>query len=302
MKLYKTSGGGTPFWIFDNCGDAVTSVSFNGPANVLAASSWGAFDNTAPDLYVFKTWEGNIPIFTINTAGSFFDEKISFDGSTLVTSGKAVHARTFGSGGLAYNISVDTSDTNVPVELTSFTANANDGNVVLNWQTATETNNKGFEVQRNSGDGYEGISFVQGNGTSTKMHSYSYVDKSVASGKYAYRLKQMDFDGKSVFSNELSVNVDIPKVFSLEQNYPNPFNPSTQINFNLPVDSKVSLRVFNILGQKVSTLLNGDFTSGEHNIAFDASHLSSGIYLYKLEAIGINGSSFTSIKKMILTR
>ena len=190
----------------------------------------------------------------------------------------------------------------VPVELTSFRADANNGTVVLNWQTATETNNQGFEIQRNSGNGYQVISFVQGNGTSTQIHNYSYVDKSVASGNYTYRLRQVDFDGKSNYSNEVEVNVNLPKVYSLAQNYPNPFNPSTKIDFNLAVDSKVTLKVFNILGQEVTTLLNGSMTAGSHNVTFDASRLTSGVYLYKIEAKGSDGSSFTSIKKMILTK
>ena len=189
-----------------------------------------------------------------------------------------------------------------PVELTSFRADVNNGTVVLNWQTATETNNQGFEVQRNSGNGYQVLGFVQGNGTSTKTHSYSYMDKSIASGNYTYRLRQVDFDGKSNYSNEVEVNVNLPKVYSLAQNYPNPFNPSTKIDFNLAVDSKVTLKVFDILGQEVTTLLNGSITAGSHNVTFDASHLTSGVYLYKIEAKGIDGSSFTSIKKMILTK
>jgi len=190
----------------------------------------------------------------------------------------------------------------IPVELTSFRADVNDGSVVLNWSTATETNNKGFEVQRNSGNGYQVVGFVQGNGTTTEVHNYSFVDKSVASGNYTYRLRQIDFNGKSNYSQEIGVNVDIPKVYSLGQNYPNPFNPSTKIDFNLAADSKVTLKVFNILGQEVTTLLNGNMAAGTHNVTFDASRLSSGVYLYKIEAKGVDGNNFTSIKKMILTK
>ncbi len=302
VKYYKTSGGGTPAWIYTNCGDEVTSVSFNGPGNVLAAASWGALNNSTPDLYVFKTWEGNAPIFTINTGGSFFDSKISLDGSTLLASGKAVHARTFGNGGLAYNISVDTSDTNIPVELSSFTASTSNGNVVLNWTTATETNNKGFEVQRSNGGEYQTIAFVQGNGTSTQQHSYTYSDQKVENGNYSYRLRQVDFDGTSEYSQVVEVSVSNPVEFNLAQNYPNPFNPSTKINYSLKVDSKVTLKVFDILGQEVVTLLNENIAAGAHNVTFDASKLNSGVYLYKIEANGVDGSSFTSVKKMILTK
>lgn len=302
VKLYRTDGGGTPKWIFNNCGDAVSAVSFNGDANVLAASSWGALDNSTPDLYIFKTWEGNTPIFTVNTAGSFFDTKISLNGTSLLTSGKAVHARTFGSGGLLYNISVDTSDTNIPVELTSFNAVANNGNVNLSWSTATETNNKGFEIERNSGNEFETITFIQGNGTSTQTHNYSFVDRNVAPGNYTYRLRQLDFDGASNYSNKVEVKVDLPGIYSLGQNYPNPFNPATQINFNLAEDSKVTLKIFDVLGREVTTLLNGSMPAGVHNVSFDATHLNSGVYFYRIDANGANGTRFTAVKKMMLIK
>ena len=190
----------------------------------------------------------------------------------------------------------------VPVELTSFNANVNAGNVVLNWTTATETNNKGFEVQRSNGGEYQTLGFVQGNGTSTQSHTYTYSDNNVNEGQYTYRLRQVDFDGTADYSNTVEVSVEQPKVYSLTQNYPNPFNPTTQINFSLAVDSKVTLKVFDILGQEVATLLNNTITAGAHNITFDASKLNSGVYLYKIEANGVDGSSFTSVKKMILTK
>ena len=190
----------------------------------------------------------------------------------------------------------------IPVELTSFRADAIEGNVTLNWSTATETNNKGFEIQKNSGAGYQVIDFVQGYGTSTQNHNYSFVDKNVTSGNYTYRLKQVDFNGSSNYSNTVEVNVNVPKVYSLQQNYPNPFNPTTRINFNLATDAKVTLRVFNILGQEITTLLNGNMTAGQHIVNFDASHLNSGVYMYKIEANGVDGSRFTSVKKMVLTK
>jgi hypothetical protein len=190
----------------------------------------------------------------------------------------------------------------IPVEFTAFTANTSNGNVVLNWSTATETNNRGFEVQKNSGSGFNTIGYVQGNGTSTQVHNYSFIDKAVTEGNYSYRLRQVDFDGASEFSNVVEVQVVSPKVYALAQNYPNPFNPSTQINFSLAIDSKVSLKVFNILGQEVTTLFTGDMTAGSHFVTFNASNLTSGVYMYKLEAKGLDGSSFSSVKKMVLTK
>ncbi len=189
----------------------------------------------------------------------------------------------------------------IPVELTSFTAKANLNSVSLSWNTATETNNEGFEIQRNSGSGFSTIGFVHGNGTSTQAHSYTFVDQNIAAGQYTYRLKQVDFQGTYSFSSEVSVKVT-PVSYSLAQNYPNPFNPTTMINFNLRVDSKVSLKIFNILGQEVAQLVNNTMVSGNHQINFDASKLNSGVYLYRLEAAGIDGSTFTAVKKMMLTK
>jgi hypothetical protein len=190
----------------------------------------------------------------------------------------------------------------VPVELTSFTATANFGQVNLQWITATETNNQGFEVQRSNGSEFETLAFVEGFGTTTETQVYTYSDKSVEVGVYTYRLKQIDFDGTVNYSNEVEVDVPAPAVFALDQNYPNPFNPSTKISFQLKVDSKVSLKVFDVLGQEVATLVNTNLVAGGHSIDFDASSLHSGVYLYRIEASGNDGSNFVDVKKMILTK
>ena len=190
----------------------------------------------------------------------------------------------------------------IPVELTSFTALADYGVVELQWITATETNNQGFEVQRSAGGEFETIAFVEGHGTTTETQVYTYTDKSVNIGSYSYRLKQIDFSGTFEYSSVVEVDVPAPAVFALDQNYPNPFNPSTMISFRLAVDSKVSLKVFDVLGQEVVTLVNANMAAGGHNVSFDASSLNSGVYLYKIEATGIDGTNFVDVKKMILTK
>ncbi len=190
----------------------------------------------------------------------------------------------------------------IPVELTSFSANVVDGNVHLNWATATETNNKGFEVQRSSGAEFQTIGFVQGHGTTTEQQLYSYIDNNLENGNYNYRLKQVDFNGASEYSQVIEVNIDVPLEFNLKQNYPNPFNPATQINFSLAVDSRVTLKVFDVLGQEVVSLLNENIAAGAHKITFNASNLNSGVYLYRIEANGVDGSNFISVKKMLLTK
>jgi len=190
----------------------------------------------------------------------------------------------------------------IPVELASFTADVNDANVTLNWSTSTETNNMGFEVQRTNSKEFETIGFVPGSGTSTEVHNYSYIDASLESGTYTYRLKQIDYDGTSEYTKTVEAEVIAPDVFALEQNYPNPFNPSTKIKFSLAADSKVTLTVFDILGQEVANLLSGDLAAGSHEVNFNASNVNSGVYFYRIDATTVDGTNFTSVKKMTLTK
>ncbi len=191
----------------------------------------------------------------------------------------------------------------VPVEFTSFSGVANGSDVILNWGTATEKNNMGFEVlRRNESGEFVQIGFIRGNGTSTAPKSYSYIDKNVAPGKHAYRLRQIDFDGTTATTAIVEVDITAPAQFNLSQNFPNPFNPATTINFSLAVDSKVSVKVFNSLGEEVSILTEGNFQAGTHNLSFNASNLTSGVYVYTIEASGIDGTNFRSTKKMILNK
>ncbi len=191
----------------------------------------------------------------------------------------------------------------VPVELSSFSAVVSSSVVNLNWETATETNNSGFDVERSSDNrNFASIGFVEGNGTTSERSAYSFADGNVETGTYYYRLKQIDFDGSFEYSNVIEVDVSLPDNFSLEQNYPNPFNPSTTISFALPVDSRINFRVFNILGQEVYQELNNNLSAGSHTIQFNAAELTSGIYLYTVDAVGVNGNNFSSTKKMILAK
>ena len=190
----------------------------------------------------------------------------------------------------------------VPVELSAFTASASGNNVVLNWSTATEKNNRGFEIERKVGENFIGIGFVNGYGTTTETKEYSYTDSKVSAGVHVYRLKQIDFDGTYEYSNEVEVEIGTPSVFALEQNYPNPFNPSTKISYSLAVDSRVTLKIYDVLGQEVVTLLNSTISAGSHELVFNASDLNSGVYFYTIEANGVDGKNFTSTKKMILTK
>jgi hypothetical protein len=186
----------------------------------------------------------------------------------------------------------------VPVELTSLTAVSNGSNVLLNWSTASELNNAGFNVQRSiAGNEFTTIGFVPGYGTTTEAKTYRFVDANLLGGSYTYRLRQVDFNGTFSYSNEINVDVEALLNFELAQNYPNPFNPSTTINFSIPQSSKVTLKIFNTLGQEVSTLINQDMESGVHKINFDASELNSGVYFYRLDV-----GSFSEVKKLTLIK
>jgi len=185
----------------------------------------------------------------------------------------------------------------VPVELTSFSAISDGDAVTLNWQTATEINNQGFEIQRSNDGEFEKIGFVPGHGTTTEIQSYIFIDENVLRGEYTYRLKQMDYDGTTEYSNIVEIEVAQPIEYSLSQNYPNPFNPSTTIAYSLLKDGLVTLKVYDVLGKEVVTVINEVQTAGTKNIIFDASDLSSGVYYYQL----ISGE-FTSTKKLILMR
>ena len=192
--------------------------------------------------------------------------------------------------------SLDWFDVTVPVELTSFTGNVNNKGVMLNWSTATELNNNGFEIEKSvDGQNFFRIGFVQGHGTSTEIHNYSYLDKVEYSGgkTFYYRLKQIDFNGQYEYSEVLTVKFDVPAEFILNQNYPNPFNPTTKITYAVPQQSLVSIKVYDLTGQEVANLVNETKEAGTYEINFDATNLASGVYIYQMRA-----GSFVSVKKM----
>ena len=186
----------------------------------------------------------------------------------------------------------------VPVELTSFSAAAEGNKVILYWTTASETNNSGFSIERKCiNSEYSEIGFVRGFGTTTEPESYSFTDANVLSGKYTYRLKQIDFDGSYEYSPRVEVEVTAPFEFVLEQNFPNPFNPATTIRYSLPKTSKVQIKIFDVLGSEIGTLINEEKPAGTYELTWKAADLPSGVYFYQIKA-----GEFTGTKKMILLR
>ncbi|MDP4117473.1 MAG: T9SS type A sorting domain-containing protein, partial [Bacteroidota bacterium] len=186
----------------------------------------------------------------------------------------------------------------LPVELNSFSSVVKNNTVNLSWTTATEKSNYGFNVERSSDKtNWVKVGFVNGNGNSNSPKNYSFVDKSVNCGKQYYRLKQVDTDGKFEYSKTIEADLGLPKTYELSNNYPNPFNPSTKIKFSLPESKIVNLSVYNVLGEKVATLINGQMEAGMHEVNFNAANLTSGVYIYKIEA-----GKFTQTKKMMLIK
>jgi hypothetical protein len=186
----------------------------------------------------------------------------------------------------------------IPVELLSFNASVTGASVNLNWQTATELNNSGFEIQRKSETSqWKKVGFVEGAGTTTESRSYSFSDSYSGQGTVFYRLKQIDFDGTSSYSKVIEVDLSNPTDFKLNQNYPNPFNPSTTVSFTIPKASNVKLNIYNQIGQQVVELVNRNLEAGSYNFIWNASNQSSGIYFYELQA-----NEFKSVRKMTLIK
>jgi hypothetical protein len=186
----------------------------------------------------------------------------------------------------------------IPVELISFTATTNDKGVILNWSTATELNNHGFEIQRSTeGKEFFTIGFVNGHGTTTEQQNYSYADRNLVDGKYYYRLKQVDYDGSYEYSDVVEAEWRSFNLYLLEQNYPNPFNPTTIIGFGLQNKSNVKITILNAIGEEVAVVLNEEREAGFHQVEFNAASLPSGVYFYRLQT-----GDFISTKKMLLLK
>lgn len=194
--------------------------------------------------------------------------------------------------------------TPVPVQLVFFSANLIGGNIIIEWKTASEKNNAGFYIERKideNQNNWDDITYIVGNGTTSEPVNYSYLDNVggvVKKGNISYRLRQIDYDGTFTHSGIVTVNVNfLPEKFALLQNYPNPFNPVTVINYHLPVNSNVILKIYDSLGNEVSTLVNEFKEAGSYELTFNAESLSSGIYFYRLEA-----GEFSDVKKLVLIR
>ena len=196
--------------------------------------------------------------------------------------------------------SVGSEDSPLPVQLSSFTSSVSGSTVKLAWSTASETNNSGFEVYRSEKgtNNFVKLGFVAGNGTKNTQSNYTYEDRKVNTGKYEYKLKQIDNNGNyEFFTLSGAVEVGTPSKYTVSQNYPNPFNPLTKIDFSIPSASKVKMVVYDITGKLVKTLVDENRSAGNYTVEFNAGSLSSGIYFCAFTA-----GDYKEVKKMTLIK
>ncbi|MHB9040065.1 MAG: T9SS type A sorting domain-containing protein, partial [Melioribacteraceae bacterium] len=282
------SGAQAMTWYLNNTGSTVTYTGPDGSSETVANDTW--------DL-----WAGTTKIM---------NDKAATTPAQTMTDLKFVF--TAGTGAIILDnfLIYGATDGALPVELTSFTSNVIGNKVELNWKTATEVNNYGFEVQRlavsnqllaNSqelnANGWTKIGFVQGNGNSNSPKSYSFTDEPTGGKEFNYRLKQIDNDGMYEYSDIVTATLENISTFALEQNFPNPFNPTTMISYTIPKRVNVKLKVYDMIAQQVAELVNGFQEAGHYQVTFDGSDLPSGVYFYKLEA-----GKFVEVKKFILVR
>jgi hypothetical protein len=301
-NVYGTSG------IVAYTTDASTTqmtLSFNGTVNITTLQAFEA-DGTITTNWRFTPNTGSPK--NVLVAGNGTTVTLNFIGVTSV-----VVTRQDG-GSIAFGFDNIAIDGSLPVELVSFNARENRNSILLNWTTATEVNNYGFEIERKvagqeqESRKFEKIGFVNGAGNSNSTKSYSFTDNALLSRAYLYRLKQIDNDGSYEYSKEIKVVLNNLPDYSLEKNYPNPFNPSTTIKYNLPVDSRVALKIYDIMGREVKTLVNEDNSMGYKEIIWNGKNdsgelVSSGIYICRLRALPIEGGNvFEKNEKLVLMK
>ncbi len=298
--------GGSKIYTSDNSGSTWRSINGDLPDTPVNDVFIYTEDNAHPNTYFAAT---DIGVFVTKDDGVNWIELAEGLPNTLVMHldySKLTHTLRAGTHGRGvYEAYINYY---VPVELASFSASVSNGDVKLNWETSTETNNRGFEIERKlKNREWITIGFVAGNGTSTERHSYTYKDKSLDrnySGRILYRLKQMDLDGGYKYSNQVYADFDfIPDRVTLAQNYPNPFNPSTTIKYSIPVEANVKLAVYNSLGEKVTDLVNTVQSNGNYQVTWNAENSASGIYFYRLEVSDMqNHSLFNDSRKIVLVK
>jgi photosystem II stability/assembly factor-like uncharacterized protein len=315
---YRSTDNGNSFSeLFED--KDVTSMEIDWEDNVLAGTkglgvikspdngnSWSTMNDGLSDLYVNDLiFSPDSLLIAATNSGVFRFHRELQNWSKLDTSGllsKQINSIFFHNNvlyadttkGIAYYTG------NIPVEFTSFTAEQNGGNIILNWSTASELNNREFEIERKADKGnWVLIGNKKGFGTTTVLHDYTFTDQyifNIQTNKLYYRIKQIDYNGSYKYSTIVEIDL-LPSTYSLEQNYPNPFNPTTRIKYSIPKEGNVTLKVFDALGREVATLVNKVQKAGNYTIDFDGSKLTSGVYFYRLHS-----GNFVETKKFLLVK
>ena len=324
----------------DNFGKSISISGNNVIVGAYYESEDASGDNTvskAGSAYIFvrdgASWTQQQKIVASDRgANDYFGYSVSMSGDYAIVGAFGEDEDVSGDNTLSYAGSVyifNNPEAALPVELVSFAANFIDGKININWETATEVNNYGFEIERSSvissehsesrNLSWEVVGFIEGHGNSNSPKEYTFIDEKTSEvfenlggldAVLKYRLKQIDFDGKFEYSEIITVGTEnflsMPMEYALEQNYPNPFNPTTTIKYSIPSviasgakqSLGVTLKVYDMLGNEVATLVNEQKSAGKYKVNFDASNLASGIYFYKINT----SSGFTSTKKLILMK
>lgn len=302
MLLIKTDPLGNAEWkkYFGGTGrDYGNEVQITSDGGFIVAGYTLSSGAGGDDIWLVKTDGAGILQWSKTYGGTASEKgysvKQTSDGGYVITG----HTLSYGAG--VHDVWLIKTVSSVPVELTSFTGENFDGKVLLSWSTASESNNKGFEVEKlediSLPDSWETIGFVEGNRTTTLNHQYSFIDKNTLQGVYKYRLKQIDFDGAFQYSDVIEVAAALPDKYIVKQNYPNPFNPSTTIEYSLPQTSFVSIKIYDVLGKELEVLSKEIKPAGQFRVNWNAHRYSGGVYFYE-----VRSGSFTKTGKMILMK
>jgi photosystem II stability/assembly factor-like uncharacterized protein len=295
-KVYKTTDQGTSWF----------SIHGNLPDSPVNDAFIYSDDVNNPNTYFVAT---DIGVFLTQDNGTNWVEVPNGLPNTVIlhldysSSNQMLRAGTHGRG--VFEAFIDFA---IPVELVSLTAETGSSSVTLNWATATETNNQGFEIERKlKNQEWATIGFVEGKGTTTEQQLYKYIDDYSLlpyEGTVLYRLKQIDYNGTFDYSEQLAINVKlIPNEIFISQNYPNPFNPSTTIEYSLPDESNVRILIYNSIGEVIEELISGVHNAGNHQVVWNAEKYPSGIYFYSFE-VGENDGNMThrEMKKIVFMK
>ena len=256
--------------------------------------------NTVLSKYNPTSWE------VFHLGGGIWQSQLTFNAATQTYSDKVLGLTSFSD----FALTDETSP--LPVDLASFNALVTNRDIKINWTTSHEINNQGFDIERrmqtdiktNTYSSWISLTNITGHGTTNEAHTYSYTDRRLTTGKYQYRLKQTDFNNNIEYFTLHSpdiVEIGKPMNSDISQNYPNPSNPKSKIDYQIPFNGKVSLKVYDIIGREVVTIVEEIKEAGFYTAEFDGTNLASGVYFYRILAEG-EGQKYVNTKKMILVK